>query len=188
LLLEIRLYGRGGQGIVTAAELIVNAVLRDGKWGQSTPYFGAERRGAAVSATVRISESPVRIHGQSSNPDVVVVFEPNLMKTVDVTAGLKDGGFLILNTPHASEPQSTKFRLIPVDATKIAMDNGLVVSGFPFVNASMVGAVIRATGVASLESALQATADTWKGELGEKNCRALRTAYDLALLDVAKTI
>ncbi len=63
-----------------------------------------------------------------------------------------------------------------------------MISGFPFVNASMVGAVIRATGVASLESALQATADTWKGEVGEKNCSALRTAYDLTLLDVTKTI
>lgn len=188
MLLEIRLYGRGGQGIVTAAELIVKAVLREGKWGQSTPYFGAERRGAAVSATVRISDSPVRIHGQSSNPDVVAVFEPNLMKTVDVTAGLKEGGLLILNAPHAPESPHAKFRVLAVDATKIALDNGLVISGFPFVNASMVGAVIRATGVASLESALQATADTWKGELGERNCSALRTAYDLALLDVTKAI
>jgi 2-oxoisovalerate ferredoxin oxidoreductase gamma subunit len=184
LLLEIRLYGRGGQGIVTAAELIVTAALREGKWGQSTPYFGAERRGAAVSATVRISDSPVRIHGQSSAPDVVVVFEPNLMKTVDVTAGLKEGGLLILNTPQAPASSHAKFRVLAVDATKISLDKGLVVSGFPFVNASMVGAVIRATGVASLESALQATADKWKGELGEKNCGALRAAYDLTLSEV----
>lgn len=188
MLLEIRLYGRGGQGIVTAAELIVNAVLREGKWGQSTPYFGAERRGATVSATVRISDSPVLIHGQSSDPDVVAVFESNLMKTMDVTAGLKEGGLLILNASHAPESPDGKFRVLTVDATKIALNNGLVISGFPFVNASMVGAVIRATGVASLESALQATADTWKGEVGEKNCSALRTAYDLALLDVTRTI
>jgi 2-oxoisovalerate ferredoxin oxidoreductase gamma subunit len=187
LLLEIRLYGRGGQGIVTAAELIVNAALREGKWGQSTPYFGAERRGAAVSATVRISDSPVRVHGQSSSPDVVAVFEPNLMKTVDVTAGLKDGGLLILNAPQVPGSTGAKFRTLAVDATKIALDKGLVVSGFPFVNASMVGAIIRATGVASLESALQATADTWKGELGEKNCGALRAAYDNALLEVVRT-
>jgi 2-oxoacid:acceptor oxidoreductase gamma subunit (pyruvate/2-ketoisovalerate family) len=184
-LLEIRLYGRGGQGIVTAAELIVNAVLRERKWGQSTPYFGAERRGAAVSATVRVSETPVRVHGQSSHPDAVAVFEHNLMKTVDVTAGLKRGGFLILNSQHTPELPGD-FRAIAIDATQIALDQGLVVSGFPFVNAPMVGAVIRATGVASLESALQAAADTWKGELGDRNCEALRRAYEITLLDAVR--
>jgi pyruvate ferredoxin oxidoreductase gamma subunit len=181
-LLEIRLYGRGGQGIVTAAELIVNAVLLEGRFGQSTPYFGAERRGAPVSATVRVSDTPVRVHGQSSNPDAVAVFEHNLIKTVDVTAGLRKGGFLIVNAPHAPAIPAD-YRVLAVDATQIALDQGLVVSGFPFVNAAMVGAVVKATGVASLESALQATADTWKGDLGEKNCGALRRAYTMTLLD-----
>ncbi len=184
---EIRLHGRGGQGIVTAAELIVNAVLREGKWGQSTPYFGAERRGAAVSATVRVSDTPVRIHGQSASPDAVAVFEPNLMKTVDVTAGLKPGGLFILNSPRVPDAFGG-YRVLAVDATQIALDQGLVVSGFPFVNAAMVGAVVKATNVASLESALQATADTWKGDLGERNCGALRRAYELTLPDVAKAL
>ncbi|HVP22888.1 MAG TPA: 2-oxoacid:acceptor oxidoreductase family protein [Conexivisphaerales archaeon] len=184
-MLEIRLYGRGGQGIVTAAELLVNAVLREGKWGQSTPYFGAERRGAAVSATVRVADTPIRVHGQSSNPDAVAVFEHNLMETVDVTSGLKKGGLLIINSPHPPE-LAGDFRVVSVDATQIALDRGLVVSGFPFVNASMVGAVVKATQVCSLESALQATAETWKGELGQRNCGALRRAYETTLLEGVK--
>ena len=184
-MLEIRLYGRGGQGIVTAAELMVNAVLREGKWGQSTPYFGAERRGAAVSATVRISDTPIRVHGQTSSPDAVAVFEQSLIKTANVTAGLKEGGFLIVNSPTPLDVPG--FRVVPVDATKIALDQGLVVSGFPFVNAAMVGAVIKSTGVASLDSALGAASDTWKGELAEKNCGALRKAYDVVMVGPVST-
>jgi len=185
-LLEIRLYGRGGQGIVTAAELIVNAVLRDGKWGQSTPYFGAERRGAAVSATVRISDTPVMVHGQTATPDAVAVFEQSLIKTANVTAGLRAGGYLIVNSPTTPEVPGG-FKVVSVDATRIALDQGLVVSGFPFVNAAMVGAVVKCTGVSSLESALQAAADTWKGELGEKNCGALQKAYDVAVPGAVST-
>jgi 2-oxoacid:acceptor oxidoreductase gamma subunit (pyruvate/2-ketoisovalerate family) len=183
----MRLHGRGGQGIVTAAELIVNAVLREGKWGQSTPYFGAERRGAPVLATVRVSESPIRIHGQATFPDLVAVFDRNLMETVDVTAGLKDGGTLILNSPKPPDQTASRYRILTVDATKIAVDQGLVVSGFPFVNASMVGAVLRATGAASLESALQAVADTWKGELCDRNSAALRSAWQGLALDEVGT-
>ncbi len=185
-MLEIRLYGRGGQGIVTAAELIVNAVLNEGKWGQSTPYFGAERRGAPVSATVRVSDAPVRIHGQAANPDAVAVFERNLVKTVKVTAGLRKGGFLIVNSAKALE-LSGDYRVLTVDATQIALDQGLVLSGFPFVNAAMVGAVVKATGVASLESALKAASETWKGDLGGRNCGALHRAYDSTMLEMTRT-
>jgi 2-oxoisovalerate ferredoxin oxidoreductase gamma subunit len=180
MLLEMRLHGRGGQGIVTAAELIVNAVLLEGKWGQSTPYFGAERRGAAISATVRISDEPVRVHGQTASPDLVAVFEHNLVKTVNVTAGLKSGGIIIINSQMVPESLAASDRtVLAVDATKIALDNGLVISGFPFVNAPMVGAIIRATGVASLDSALSAVAGTWKGDIGERNAAALRAAYEV---------
>lgn len=187
LLYEMRLHGRGGQGIVTAAELLVNAAFLDGKWGQATPYFGAERRGAAVVATVRVANAPIRVHGQASNPDGVVVFTPRLLETVDVTAGLKEGGLLILNAPRVPDSLAGKsYRLATVDATRIALENNLVISGFPFVNVSMVGAIVRATGLATLESALKATRETWTGDLGERNALAMRRAYEELVLDVVK--
>jgi len=98
-LVEIRWHGRGGQGAVTSAELLARAAISEGKYAQAFPSFGAERRGAPVLAFVRISENaPIWTRAEVTEPDVVVVLDPSLLRIVDVTSGLKDGGTFVVNT------------------------------------------------------------------------------------------
>ncbi len=95
---EIRIHGRGGQGSVTAAELIAVAAFEDGKWSQAFPYFGTERRGAPVTAFARISDQQIRIRSQIYEPDYVIVQDPSLIPAVDVAGGIKDDGLMIINS------------------------------------------------------------------------------------------
>jgi len=97
-MIEVRFHGRGGQGAVTAAELLAVAVGYKGWHSQSFPMFGVERRGAPVQAFCRIDDKPVRIHQNVETPDIVVVLDPTLMKDIDITSGLKKGGLIIINT------------------------------------------------------------------------------------------
>ncbi len=95
---EIRIHGRGGQGSVTAAELIAVAAFEDGKWSQAFPYFGTERRGAPVTAFARISDRKIRVRSQVYEPDYVIVQDPSLLSSVDVASGLKSDGLIIVNS------------------------------------------------------------------------------------------
>ena len=98
-MMEIRWHGRGGQGAVTSAELVAQAAISEGKYGQAFPSFGPERRGAPVLAFVRIdSQEPIRIRAEITDPDVVVVLDPGLLTIVNVAAGLKKDGIVIINT------------------------------------------------------------------------------------------
>jgi len=179
LLKEIRIHGRGGQGAVTAAQLLAHAAHIEGKHVQAFPYFGAERRGAPVKAFARISDSPILLHSQVYNPDYVVVLDPQLYKVIDVTEGLKMGGLVVLNsTRHPSELKLGNCRVATVDATGIALELGLRVAGQPVVNTSMVGAFAGATGEVQLESVLKAIKENWRGSAGEKNARAAELAYE----------
>ncbi|MEM2118446.1 MAG: 2-oxoacid:acceptor oxidoreductase family protein, partial [Candidatus Bathyarchaeia archaeon] len=122
MLKEIRIHGRGGQGSVTAAELLAHAAFIEGKWVQAFPYFGAERRGAPVKAFARISDESILIHSQVYNPDYVIVLDPAIYKTVDVTEGLKKDGVIILNTTkHPDETGIKNYKVATVDATGIAL-------------------------------------------------------------------
>jgi pyruvate ferredoxin oxidoreductase gamma subunit len=173
---EIRIHGRGGQGSVTAAELIAIAAFEDKRFSQAFPAFGVERRGAPVMAFVRIADSPIRIRSQVYEPDYVIVQDVTLLEVVNVASGLKADGKVIINTdkPKDDLKLQTKAQKICIDATKIAME----ILGRPIVNTIMLGAFCKATGEVSLGSVNDAISERFKGELGKKNLQAIKTAYE----------
>jgi pyruvate ferredoxin oxidoreductase gamma subunit/2-oxoisovalerate ferredoxin oxidoreductase gamma subunit len=181
-MLEIVFHGRGGQGAVTAANVLVAAALKDGHKGvQAFPLFGSERRGAPVKAFARIDDVDVDLRSQVYHPDIVVVVDPGLLKLVDVTEGLKADGVLILNT--TGKPVdfdfASKFRVATVDAAAIAIKHKLLVGGIPVINTPILGVVPRVTDLVSIKSIEEAIKEQWKGEPGERNALAAREAYEL---------
>jgi pyruvate ferredoxin oxidoreductase gamma subunit len=182
-LIEIRWHGRGGQGAVTSAELIAQAAISEGKYAQAFPSFGPERRGAPVQAFNRIdSKEPVRIRADIYEPDVVVVLDPGLLSIVNVTSGLKKNGMVIINTRKTAEQVKSEFKIknpvATVNATKIAREQ----LGVPIVNTTMLGALIKATGAVKKESIL-APLEKRFGRLGERNIKAMETAYKEAVIE-----
>jgi pyruvate ferredoxin oxidoreductase gamma subunit len=177
-LVEIRWHGRGGQGAVTSAELLAQAAISEGKYAQAFPSFGPERRGAPVLAFVRIStQEPIRIRAEIAQPDVVVVLDPGLLSIVNVISGLKKSGILVINTKKSFKDIEAQFevkcKLARVDATAIARE----ILGVPITNTTMVGALIRATGVVKLESVVEPLKNRF-GRLAERNINAMQKAYD----------
>ncbi|MGC8816253.1 MAG: pyruvate ferredoxin oxidoreductase subunit gamma [Candidatus Hadarchaeum sp.] len=170
--MEIRFHGRGGQGAVTAARLLAEAAFLEGNYCQAFPFFGAERRGAPVVAFTRINKQPIRTREQVYSPDYVVVLDPTLVEAVDVAAGLKPEGIVILNSKKVPENLEGK-KIAVVDATKIAIEN----LGIPITNTTMLGALARATGVVSLES-ISKVIEKRFGKLAEKNISAAKRAYE----------
>ncbi|HTW40647.1 MAG TPA: 2-oxoacid:acceptor oxidoreductase family protein [Thermoplasmata archaeon] len=149
---EIRFWGRGGQGAVVAAELLAQAAFLDGKVPQSFPFFGVERRGAPVTAYARVSDGPIRVRTSIATPDVVVVLEHGLLRSVPATDGLREGGTLLVNA-RADDPglvAPPHVRLATVDADRIALRLGLGTAATPIVNTVILGALARVTGVVSL--------------------------------------
>jgi pyruvate ferredoxin oxidoreductase gamma subunit len=176
-LIEIRWHGRGGQGAVTSAELLARAAIAEGKYAQAFPAFGPERRGAPVLAFDRIdSQSPIRIRAEIREPDVVVVLEPTLLRVVKVTAGLKPGGILIINTGKKLEDLDAALRgnwkVALVDGTRIARE----MLGVPIVNTTMLGAILKATEVVKIESLVEPLEERF-GRLAERNNNAMKKAY-----------
>ena len=181
-LVEIRWHGRGGQGAVTSAELLAQAAINEGKYAQAFPSFGAERRGAPVLAFVRISKNePIRIRAEVTEPDIVVVLDAGLLRIMDVTSGLKDDGILVINTKKKPEPIREEFgincSLATVNATSIARQ----ILGVPITNTSMVGAVVKVTGVVQLESLVEPLRHRF-GRLAERNINAMKRAYEETLV------
>jgi pyruvate ferredoxin oxidoreductase gamma subunit len=176
--IEVRWHGRGGQGAVTSAELVAQAAISEDKYAQAFPSFGPERRGAPVLAFVRIdNQEPIRIRAEITDPDVVVVLDPGLLTIVNVAAGLKKDGMVIINTKKSFaeiEAQlKTKCKLARVDATGIARE----VLGVPITNTTMVGALLKATGVVKLESLVEPLNHRF-GRLAERNINAMKRAYE----------
>lgn len=152
---EIRFHGRGGQGAVIASNILASAAFLEGKDVQAFPYFGVERRGAPVTAFTRIDDKPIRIKYQIYNPDYVVVLDESLLKAVDVTAGLRENGIVIVNTRRSPEAVGLKAgRLATVDATEIAISHGLGSKVAPIVNTVMLGAFVTVTKEVKLEDVL----------------------------------
>lgn len=177
-LVEIRWHGRGGQGAVTSAELLARAAIAEGKYAQAFPSFGPERRGAPVLAFDRISaKDPIRVRAEITQPDAVVVLDAGLVNVVNVTAGLKDGGIIIINSKKALEDVASgfdkKWGVAAVDATRIAQE----VLGVNIVNTTMLGALLRAVGVVKVESLQEPLQDRF-GRLAERNFNAMKRAYE----------
>lgn len=179
VLREIRIHGRGGQGGVTAAELLARAAFKEGKWVQAFPFFGAERRGAPVKAFARISDEPILIRSQVYNPDYVIVLDSTLIEVVDVSEGLKEDGIIIINSAKKPEEIPIKnIRTATVDATKISLELGLLVAGLPILNTPILGGFARATNELKLESVMQTIEEEWPGPAGQKNARAAQLSYE----------
>ncbi|MFH1228467.1 MAG: 2-oxoacid:acceptor oxidoreductase family protein [Planctomycetota bacterium] len=144
-MIEIRIHGRGGQGAVKASEILADAFFRQGQSVQTFPEFGVERRGAPVAAYLRIDTKPIRIRCRIYKPDHIVVLDPVLLNSVDVTVGLKDGGWILINSNKDSDKLNfpKRFNVATVDATGVAIKYHLGAKTAPIVNTAILGAVCR---------------------------------------------
>jgi 2-oxoacid:acceptor oxidoreductase gamma subunit (pyruvate/2-ketoisovalerate family) len=160
-MIAIRFHGRGGQGAVIASKLLASAFFKEGWQVQAFPSFGAERTGAPVTAFLRADRRPITLRYQIYEPDHVVVLDPVLLDTVDVTAGLRAGGWVIANSPRVPQTLnvSEHFNVATCDATAIALAHGLGTRTMPIVNTAMAGAFAAATGLVSLASVLASVPD-----------------------------
>jgi len=179
---EIRWHGRGGQGVVTANEILAGAAIREGKYIKAFPEFGPERMGAPIRAFARISDEPIVVHSQVYTPDYVVVLDPTLVGQVDLTSGLKENGAMIINYPEGkgklAEVLGKEYNIHAVNATKIAMEE----IGRPLANTAMLGATVKVTGLVSLDSVLQELqskfAAKFPDKVIQKNIAAVKRAYE----------
>lgn len=179
-MIEIRLHGRGGQGGVTSAELLARAAINQGRFAQAFPSFGPERRGAPVVAFVRVSDKQIRLREKISEPDIVLVLDPTLLDIVNVAEGLKEGGAVVVNSGQPAADLKKKYtwpRAAAVDADAIAQQE----LGVPITNTTMLGALLKATGIVPLETLEPVIMDRFGGKLGPKNFKALRRAFDETL-------
>ncbi len=180
-MLEIRWHGRGGQGAVTSAELVAQAAIIEGRYAHAFPSFGPERRGAPVLSFVRVSKEPIKVRAEITQPDVVAVLDPGLLPIANVTAGLKADGIAIINSRKTPEQIRQEFgikqAIATVNATRIAKE----VLGVSITNTTMVGAVIRATGVVKLESLMEPLKARF-GRLAEKNFKSMQRAYEETII------
>ncbi len=176
--IEIRWHGRGGQGAVTSAELLALAAIGEGKFAQAFPSFGPERRGAPVLVFNRISHAhPIRARFSVANPDIVVILDPGLLQITDVTSGLKKDGTLVINSPKTlvdikSELEGP-WKLAVVNATPIARE----MLGVPIVNTTMLGALVKVTGIIELESLTEPIKERF-GARAKGNIDACHRAYE----------
>jgi 2-oxoacid:acceptor oxidoreductase gamma subunit (pyruvate/2-ketoisovalerate family) len=175
-MLEIRIHGRGGQGGVTSAELLAKGAIATGKFAQAFPSFGPERRGAPVQAFVRVDEQRIRLRERIYQPDIVLVLDPSLLDIANVGDGLKEGGMVVVNT--MSDPQALKEkygfpRAAVVDATKIALEE----LGVPITNTTMLGSLLKASGLLAVEDLKDVIAERFGPKLGPKNYKALERAF-----------
>lgn len=183
-LVEVRWHGRGGQGAVTAGKVLAEAALDAGLYFQAFPEYGPERMGAPIQAFTRISDHPVDLHCQIEEPDVVVVLDPTLLGTVNVTEGLKPDGILLVNTSASPEQirEQLNFRtgrVFTVDASRIAIET----LGREITNTPMLGALVKATGLFEVEAIVEQTRQRFakkhmKADIVEANVAAIRRAAE----------
>ena len=183
-MIEIRIHGRGGQGAVTSAELLAVAAFKDKKYAQSFPMFGVERRGAPVTAFIRVADERINIRSKIYEPQHLIVLEPTLLNAIDITEGLKEGGFIVINTKKKPEELNIKVnnsKIATVDATGIALKHRLGSSAAPIVNTAILGGFAKATGFVKIESIVEAI----KKEVPikpEENAQAAIDAYNSTIM------
>jgi pyruvate ferredoxin oxidoreductase gamma subunit len=182
---QVRIHGRGGQGVVTAAELLSVAAFLEDRHSQAFPTFGSERTGAPVVSFCRFDDKPIRLREPIVEPDAVIVQDPTLLHQVDVFGGATREAFVLINTSRNLEELGLgdlagRFRperLVAVPATELAREH----VGRPLPNAALLGAFAALTGALALESVTAAIRDRFPGTLGEKNVAAAEAAHDLVL-------
>jgi len=179
-MIEIRFHGRGGQGAVIASKILSLALFNEGKYVQSFPIFGIERRGAPVAAFVRIDDEPIRLRTCVYEPDYVIVLHSTLIESVDVTEGLKKRKVILINTHKGPEsyPKFSSFKVATVDASSIAFSHGLGNPSSPIVNTAILGAFLKVNEIVSFKSLEEAIAEEIQINT-EKNILAARDAYKM---------
>lgn len=178
-MIEIRFHGRGGQGAVVASKVLAVAFFHENLYVQSFPAFGVERRGAPVMAFLRVDRQPIQLRVSIYEPDHIVVLDPTLIGAIDVTSGLKTNGWVVINSHQPPEAFSDlkSFRTATVDATSVAIRNGLGSRTNPIVNTAILGAFSRVTGLVGIDSIALAIREEVPGKKDE-NAKAAREAYN----------
>lgn len=177
-MMEIRFHGRGGQGAVTGVRVLATALYLEGKYTQGIPMYGTERRGAPVISFLRVGDKRINERDLVHEPDMVVVLDPLLGRSVPVTDGLKEGGMVLINHPRGGKETGLggKFKVATVDATNIALET----IGRPITNTAILGAFAKVTGMVSLESLEEAIREQWPERIAEMNVNAIKLAYKQA--------
>lgn len=176
---QVRIHGRGGQGVVTAAELLAQAAFTEGRHAQAFPSFGSERTGAPVVAFCRIADSAIRVREPVMAPDALIVQDETLLRAIDVFSGLLPTGYVLINSTQTftelglEEFADAANRFVTVPATELALEH----LGRPVPNAVLLGAFAALTGVVSLQSVTDAICAKFKGKLAEGNSAAASAAY-----------
>lgn len=184
----VRIHGRGGQGAVTAAEMLSVAAFGEGRHAQAFPTFGSERTGAPVVSFCRIDDRPIRVREPITHPDAVVVQDPTLLHQVDLFAGLAPTGHLLVNTSKSLEELGLAElagtldvrRVATVPATELAREH----LGRPLPNAALLGGFAALTGQVGLDAVTAAIRERFAGAVGEGNAKAAEAAYEHVLESV----
>ncbi len=171
-MIELMIHGYGGQGAVTLAELLASAAMRMGKCVQTLPFFGVERRGAPVKASLRISDDPIRVRSQMHDPAFLVVMHENLLPLA-LANGVRPDCRILLNAEKTPE---CKYSLSAVAASEIATEEGLVADGVPYSNIPMLGFAAAEFGI-PLSAVEETLKERWPGKVGEKNARVAAIGY-----------
>ena len=185
---QIRIHGRGGQGVVTAAELLSIAAIHEGRHAQAFPSFGSERTGAPVVAYCRIDDKEIRVREPVMQPDALIIQDPTLLHQVDVFGGLVADGYILINTTRTFDVLGVgdfvkgfrPERLCTVPATDMALEH----VGRPLPNAALLGGFAAVSGRIAIESVELAIREKFKGKIAEGNCAAARAAYDYVKLEI----
>ncbi len=180
---EVRIHGRGGQGVVTAAEVLSVAAFLAGKHSQAFPTFGSERMGAPVTAFCRISDTPIRSREPVAEPDALIIQDPTLLHHAPVFEGLRTSGYVLINSTRSLEelgilnlpPRMPSEHCTTVAATQLA----LKWVGRPLPNAALLGAFAAFTNQVTIEYVERAIKERFPSRVGEANASAARAAYDL---------
>jgi 2-oxoisovalerate ferredoxin oxidoreductase gamma subunit len=177
-MIEIRIHGRGGQGGVVASKVMASAFFKQGKWVQAFPSFGAERRGAPVAAFTRVDDQEITLRCSVRNPNHLIILDQNLTRNPDITQGLKEGGWIVINSEKDPKDFSfpPQFHVATVDASGIAIRHRLGSKGSPIVSTVVLGAFAKATGLLKLSKVLEAIRENAPVYI-DQNVAGAREAY-----------
>jgi pyruvate ferredoxin oxidoreductase gamma subunit len=179
---QVRIHGRGGQGVVTAAEMLSIAAFEDGEHAQAFPTFGSERTGAPVTSYCRIDDQPIRVREPISEPDALIIQDPTLLHQVKVFSGLQEDGYVLINTSRSFDELglgefATGFapgRLLTVPASEVAKRQ----LHRPMPNTALLGGFAAMTGAITLEAVVRAITQKFSGEIADRNVLATNEAYE----------
>lgn len=178
-MIEVIQISRGGSGGVTGAKILAEAALYEGGLdAQAIPKYGSERRGAVVEAYIRFDTKPIRIHSPVYNSNHAIFYSSNLINRIEIDSIDKDGVIIVNSKEVPENLKGTGRKVAYVDATGISQELGLVLSGFTFVNMTMLGAFAKGTKIVSLENLVKAITSFWGEKLAPKNVEAAKRAYE----------